>query len=428
MRAERLWLLVLAAFCLTYGGYNLGRSLFGPKCGLDFAAYYVTAKMTVTGQAEHMYDEREEFDARAKSWGVPAVASCGEKVMTTAYPPSAAFLLVPFALLPFSIAKYVFFAVSVVSVVLAVSLFMSNRPAVRRKFAMLAGLLACFCFFPTYYVLYMGQVGGLLLLCCVLVLFFARKNMEWPAGLFLALAVMIKLFPIVLFAFFLLKRRYRLVAAAVVFMVLIFVASLTTCDFGLYTTYFGKVLPEKVSGGAFYRNQGFEGFSLRLLTFNEHTKAVTNSPMAAVVLARSLAVLALLIVLVLTRKRTPAGTLRYEIEFGMYFVAAMLAVPKAWEHMALFLLLAYFPLIDYLVRKRNGRSILLFLVMVSLCVWALLLTTGGDYGALPRSLLGNLSMSVKFFATLLLFGCCAVTLMGREKPALLERVEGAAQP
>ena len=77
-------------------------------------------------------------------------------------------------------------------------------------------------------------------------------------------------------------------------------------------------------------------------------------------LARSLSVIFSIVVmsavLLCTRRKADFGTFRYEIEYGMYFVVALLMLAKSWEHYAIFLL---FPECSTLLPKK----ILTFLAM-----------------------------------------------------------------
>jgi len=426
MRTRDILLVALAALCVTYGGYNIGAAILTPKQGADFAPYYVTARLALDGKSENMYAGKEEWVKICASYGVRGATVEGEErtVIRMAYPPPAAILLSPLALLPFNKARAVFFLASVVAVTVGLYLLMSNRPSDRKGYVILGSILAAFIFFPTCDTLQMGQVNAFLILCCALALFFARKGLEGISGFFLALAIVVKIFPAALLAFFLLKRQYVAFTTALVVVALLVALSLAVFPLSLYGDYFAKTLPAKTSGGeALYRAQGFEGFFSRLLTSNDYTKAIADRPVIAKYLARGFGALGLLIAVLLTSRKAGRGTFRYEIEYGIYLAAAFLAMPTAWEHQAVFLLFLYVPLLDYLLIRKTGARAMLFFILASFCVWSFVLTRGHEYESLPHNLVGNVVMSAKFYATVILFCSAAIVLLGRRRSDVLEMVQ-----
>src|ERR1035441_6577828 len=97
-KTREIRMLFLLALCLSWGGLNLGHSLLSPSIGLDFTQYYVASRMVLEGDANSIYRADRYYFTKAASYG--AVVGAGS-TMTNAYPPFAAFVLIPFALLPF---------------------------------------------------------------------------------------------------------------------------------------------------------------------------------------------------------------------------------------------------------------------------------------------------------------------------------------
>jgi hypothetical protein len=69
MKGREISLLFLLALCLSWGGFNLGGSLFGPKFGLDFTQYYVASRMAVEGDASNIYRTDKYYFRRAAELG-----------------------------------------------------------------------------------------------------------------------------------------------------------------------------------------------------------------------------------------------------------------------------------------------------------------------------------------------------------------------
>ena len=78
-------------------------------------------------------------------------------------------------------------------------------------------------------------------------------------------------------------------------------------------------------------------------------------------LARSLSVAFSIVVmsavLLCTRRKADFGTFRYEIEYGMYFVVALLMLAKSWEHYAIFLLFPFIIFLSYLIHTDSQPCI-----------------------------------------------------------------------
>lgn len=380
----------------------MGRSLFGPKFGEDFTQYYVLSRMVLEGEAHNIYRNDAYYYAKAAAYGAVTEAT---GTITNAYPPSTAFCLIPFALLPFRPALLLFSITSMLALGAGVWAFFADEEKMTRRDLTLAGLLITFSFFPVYYSLYMGQVNALLFLCFALVLYFARRGRPWCAGFFIALAVLLKIFPAVLIVFFAARRQFKTVVAAMVPIAILGAVSLTVCDPSLYRTFLLQVLPGRVGLVAFYRNQGLSGLFARLLTYNGYVNALANRP----ALARGLGVLVGVLVLVAALcvaarhgGRRPTG----DLEFGLCLVATLLALPRCWEHYGVLLLFAYLAILRLVAHAQAVPRAPLLLAFLSFCVWTFLLPAGTDYAQLPRSILMQPLFSAKCLATVMLFVAC----------------------
>jgi hypothetical protein len=411
---NRTLLMALFGLCFSWGTFNLGRAVGGPKFGLDFTQYYVASRLILEGKGNEIYGSNSSYHARAAAYG--AVTEAGES-MTNAYPPFAAFLLLPFALLPFRFSLVLFTILGLVASAVGVRLFFADEDQISRGSLTLAGLLVTFSFFPVYYSIYMGQMNALLFLLAAMALHAARRDRAWPCGLFIALATLLKIFPAVLIAYFAVKRKPRIVVATLVSIVVLTVMSFTVCDASLYRTYFTTVLPHQTQGGAFYRNQGLGGALARLMTNNAYVHAATNQPILAHWLGFCGGAL-LLIGALFVAARVESTSAMSDMGFGLVWVATLLALPTCWEHYAGMLLFGYLAFLRRALKDHTPRSVPIFLASFSYCVWTFLLTAGTDYEWLPRSVWFQPVFSAKFLAAGVLYFACMsmLRLAAREEP------------
>ncbi|HHL38972.1 MAG TPA: DUF2029 domain-containing protein [Deltaproteobacteria bacterium] len=415
MDVKKSLFIFLAALAVVYGGYGLGRAVAGPKQGLDYAQYYMAGRMVVEGDGGALYESGPDYQRRAERYGVEGVVAEGERldVMTNAYPPFVALLSAPLALVPYDVSRFVFLAASVAASALAALLLFAGRDRKTGGELRAAALAATFIFFPLHYSLYMGQMNSLLLVLLVAALQLGRRGRQVAAGLLLGAAAAIKLFPLVLAAFFALKRQYTLAATAAASAVILSLSAMPVTGADVYAEYFTAVLPSQLDGGAFYRNQGVPAVLSRLLTENDVVASLGHHPTLVTVLSAAAAVVALGAVFYFTKRNTDEGRSPYELEFSLVLAATIMVLSKSWEHYAVFLLPAYLFLYERFAYRGSGDGgTVLFLAALSYCVWSFVLTTGCEYRALPYHVLSNIPLSAKFTATLVLY-LCVLYVVGR---------------
>lgn len=405
----------LIALVIVYGGYNFGRSFLGPKQAEDFAQYYVAGKMVTENQAALIYGAEEAYQQKAKEYGVKGILIDGntQNVMGFAYPPFVAVFMIPFTLLPYDIARYVFYFISVLATILSIKVLFADRPKERFNEMFKIGMVAAFLFFPNYYSFYMGQINSLLFLFCALGLYFIRKNNVWLSSLFIALASVIKFFPAIIILFFIRKKEYRQVAITIIFIFIFLVLSLIFTDINVYSLYFNKELPMQFSAGAYYRNQGFTGLFDRFFTVNEYVSPIINNPEFSKWLNRIAVSVILFITVLFTTAKNKRGSILYDIEYGFFFVAALLVLSKSWDHYGMFLLFSYLFILEKSLYGKDDTK-MIFFISLSFCVWSFILTMGTEYQQLPKAWIINFIISAKFFATLLLY-ICSFYIIWKEK-------------
>ena len=426
--------IMVAVLAVVAGTYNLGRAVFGPRLGQDFTAYYVAGKLIRAGDAQLMYGTQEEFQEQADRFGVTGPAAEGDRdgrigghdsVEPFLYPPVAAVLLLPVAMLPLGASKLVFVLINLVAQFAAIAVLFSDRAPPDRRRLTVAGWIVVLLLFPFFWGLYLGQANSLVFLACALALRQLRRGDQLGGGALIAVAALLKVFPVVLLVLLLLKRQYRAVAASVATMAVLSLLSVPVVGVSTFRRFFTDVVPEIASRiEPFVRNQGISGTAHRLFTDNPYVDPLLHSPGLARALASALALAVVALVVWTTRRvtleRTPAR--RFELEWGLWLVAAVLVSSISWEHYAVFLLFAWLPLGELLLRSDLGvrrNQVLLALTSASFAVWAVLLQSGDEYDALPTGLALQPVVNAKFLATVVLLACTVVVLRtGRPRSAL----------
>jgi len=187
-------LLVLVAVLVSYNG---GRWRF-PAYRVDLDVYRLGSGALLQGQA---------------LYGTLPPTGDGQLLLFT-YPPFAAILLTPLAVLPYWAAclAVTLLTLGVLAVVLVTVLRALGARCDWRRVAAL--LLAAEVLEPVLRTLYAGQID--LFLLALVVLDVLAATPRWPRGLLIGLAAAIKLTPAVFLLYFLLRRDTRAAVTAVV--------------------------------------------------------------------------------------------------------------------------------------------------------------------------------------------------------------------
>lgn len=133
------------------------------------------------------------------------------------YPPFFVMLMVPLAIEPVWLASLIWSAANVVMLAAVISLVdrIIVPPRVGNPLIRVAVPVAC-CMAYIHACLFLGQLGILVLFLLVIMWVLYEQKQEWWAGLMLALAIQVKVFPALWLAYWLVKRRWRLVGGTVV--------------------------------------------------------------------------------------------------------------------------------------------------------------------------------------------------------------------
>ena len=278
-----------------------------------------------------------------------------------AHPPHLILLILPFVAL-FGVHTTVL-VVNLISLsCLFLILLLARRALKIRLSRRLAAvfLLAFLGWWPVVSLLRQGQSGLLVAAPIVLAWFYLRRGHQALAGIALAIATCLKLYPALLLVY-LLFRYPRALAAAVISLVVLAGLPLIWVYGSMYSVYFCMTYTVmRVFGG--------DATNISVLgVLRKSGLAVSESASAtfAIVAAGSVAWLIL-------RKPGPAVGMTFDFEYATFMVLMLLLSPIAWDHYLPVLILPVVILGNWVVNQgkswRNIAAFVLFTVAISIPV------------------------------------------------------------
>lgn len=303
--------------------------------GYDFTSYLLSAQAILDG--ENPFETGSSF---------PYI-----------YPMFFGFILIPLSLLPYWLSNFLWFWINVVSLLIAVIVLikLSSGGLKTNWGAQLYGPLVIALLLLTAIIqnhLLNGQVNFVVLLFGVLFLKYYIENKTWPASVFLALASAIKLVPLILLLFLLLRRRYKTMLLSTVLFVsfcLLPVIYLGANVFDMYGDYIRGFIFDRFSSGELDHHKYFtlHGF------LSQTVPALQSLPImrfaSAFIVAFSLAAVDMLAM----RRNGRAADMWV---FHLYLMAILFISPFSETHHLAFLLPAFVLMFLKLLHARDRAA------------------------------------------------------------------------
>ncbi len=271
---------------------------------VDLEVYREAGRSVIYGR--HVYDELTE----------------PPQLLPFTYPPFAALLAVPIAVVPFVVVAWIWTVAQVAATALTV--WIAGRPLLERAgrwrpvaAAVLTGVMLWL--HPVSDGIRFGQVNAFIVLVCLVDLTARRR--WWPRGLLIGLATAVKLTPGTFLAYFVVARRWRpAVAVAAAAAAATVAAFLILPEASL--AYWGGAIsdPNRLGPNGGTSNQSIRGFLLRLGPSGLAGSAIW---LVLVVAAAGLGFA------VARRAHTMGETV---IEVGAIGLVAVLVSPVSWIH------------------------------------------------------------------------------------------------
>lgn len=241
----------------------------------DFSNYYFGGKILADGNFT--------TEIYFPYWFNKEIASLGYSGLFCSYAPNSPFLALlfyPFSFLTLATAKLLFNCLSVLLFIYSLKRLM-NFYKIKSIYIVLIPLLF---FVPIKNELLFGQVYFLLFFLLSECFLAYEKEQYKKMAFFLSLAILLKIFPVLLIFFFVFKKKYKSLLYTFVFCFLFFGTSLFFTEFDVWIFYLNSVLPKASNGEiatAYVDNyQSVFMFLKRLLVFDsvENSKSLFNYP------------------------------------------------------------------------------------------------------------------------------------------------------
>lgn len=246
--------IILAGFAvLFFVGYGSVYRMYGTLemkrayGAVDFAVFYV-AGSTLTGTLE--FHPADLYVSKTRMAVIQSIRpqSGGTRYL---YPPQATFFFAPFALLPFRASTQLWSvmiaAAFVASYYLTIASLLKNNPW-RVRYSLL--LIALALSEPITGLMSTGQINSFILLGMILTLIGVTRNRWMLSGVSLGIVITLKVFPVVLLPYLVLKKQWKACAVTIATIAVLWLGSLPIYGFSATQRYFEKVLPT-ITGGSF---------------------------------------------------------------------------------------------------------------------------------------------------------------------------------
>jgi hypothetical protein len=275
------------------------------------------------------------------------------------HPPLFAILLAPFARLELTVFAQTWFLVNQVLYGLTLVLLMRGFEIGWRSPSFYILGVASLLHRPVLESLWRGQPDFVILASLAIAFLLLRKTHGFAAGVALALATMLKLYPGLLIVYFVLQRRWRGIVGLALGCGLLLAISVATVGWETHVRYVSEILLIQNAAVPYPENQSYSGFVSRLVVPPEQIDWYTTVPMP---LAPGLLVLALdaaslaLTGWVLLRGKPTDRLPRMGLQFASLIPLMILMWPTGWIHYQTILILPLFALVCYL--RREDRLVL----------------------------------------------------------------------
>jgi len=204
------------------------------------------------------------------------------------------------------------------------------RSALPRALALATVVVVCASMQPTFDTLTYGQIDLVLLALLVGALLASRSARPALFGLAVAAAALFKIYPLILAGYAAARREWRAVLWTAAWLVLLVGAAVAVVGWRDHVVYLTQVVPRIGSGTGWIENQTLNGFLCRLLSTQVLPRPVHGAGVGAATSAALVVVVAASCAAAWRRaeRRSAASAL----QFGLFVVTMLVAVPAAWMH------------------------------------------------------------------------------------------------
>lgn len=204
-----------------------------------------------------------------------------------------------------------------------------------------------------------GQTDIVLLFCFTLMWWFVQQGRDGWAGAVIAFLTSIKIYPIVLLTFWGVKQRWWALAGFVLGMIGWNAIAVVVMGWDLHVMFLREVLPSIGGTTSWIENQTIAGFITR---FYEDEAVMNLFSTPGIARVASLISMALSAVVSLTAMRDwSASRSEYGLQYALFIMLMVIAIPVAWIHYATILILPMLLLLNHYHERELSltRSVML---------------------------------------------------------------------
>lgn len=351
---------LLLIFLLLYGAYFLRSGVrFWNEGATDFPAYYYAAKAAFhEGSLPY---ERSTAQKIAIEEG-----RNGDEVLPFLYPPPSLIIFSPFINLDFESARRLMLVINLMLVFVLIYLICQILGERLGSWVSLIALLYAVFFVPLAITISYGQINILVivLICGAWYLAKMDRHPFWVA-LLLAVAIILKLYPILLLVPFWLRRQYKTVGFTLIVLVILVAVTVVILPQGIWNNWYQNV--GSVGYGAqvlgvrttIPSNQSIYGFWARLLYgSNKRFSALLSLPDQVAALV-PYAVIGLFLVISLVVSFISRNRSTFDIQISYWLVISYLIAPISWHHHMVFVFPAIVAtLYNLLYKQRDFKTLI----------------------------------------------------------------------
>ena len=192
---------------------------------------------------------------------------------------------------------------------------------------------------PLYDTVAYGQTDVILLFCLTVVLWALQVRRDIWAGVVIALLTMLKIYPVLLLVFFVIKRRWWALAGFVMGMIVCNAISIAVIGWDIHVQYVVSVLPSIGGTTSWVENQTIAGFVTR---FFDAPFVMLRFPLKLIErLATVLSGLLSALVCVAALRDMPTEKSGFAVQYALFVLLMVVAIPVAWMHYSTLLILVF---------------------------------------------------------------------------------------
>ena len=271
------------------------------------------------------------------------------------YPPIVLLLFLPFTILTFQMSEIVWTILNFIF--LLSSLYMLSSILDVRFFSKINLLLMSLVFisFPIKFSFGMGQINILVLMLLVISYWLLVKKKEFLSGVFLGVSLVIKLFPLLLLVYFLLKHQKKIILGMIVVILLSVLLVLIFVPLKTSSQFITNILPSFLSSWKLdYYNQSLGGFIGR--SFG--TGNLAN------ILKIIFSFIFISITFFAVLKNKQKDFVSFSLKFGTLITASLMINTFSWQHHFVWLIIPFFAMFSKCLKLKK-KVLYLFILSIS---------------------------------------------------------------